>query len=516
MATGSEIVQDGFCGNRPTPQTQGARDCAICFCPMTSEDINVPRLLTCGHTFCTECIRKIYLASTDAYNYRRRMEREILCPHCKTPCLIPDGDASKLPKNYILLDIISEQPRIKVDVERITCNIHNIVKKSYCFNCQELVCPYCQMSHHQGHNCEITIEAIKVFLTDFKQHEERLEAYAQQLKSAKDKFQATLYRLKENKREASHHINLRFTAIIEEASKWKNINIRKLEDITKEREDILEQQIESLDSVIDETEQKLDLARRVTSPQNEEEFFIHHTQIVNDSKVLISKELGLQPLVHEHIEWRVDPINHIIDYLNRIAFVNEDANAAPSAVKSPPQSIEPITDAVASQKPIVNIPASIPTLTLSPYQSPISTPHSYPSSQVQAYPIQQMHPLSQTARSSSAENMLMGRSSGQPKMHVTNPHLTTHNSSFMPVADSSLSPRPRPYPQVQSARDVDSYRNSYYAVRESEENIKPTPHPTGMPPGDLSEGTRSTNMYDRSVPSGHIYENPFCPEEPTI
>ena len=340
MASGREIVPDGVTsGSRPSPQSQaGARDCSICYQPMTSEDLKVPRLLTCGHTFCTECIRSIYTISSDAYSYRRRMEREILCPHCKTPCVIPDGDVSKLPKNYILLEIISEQPKIKIDPERVTCKIHNIVKKSYCFNCQELVCPYCQMTDHQGHNCEITIEAIKVFLTDFKQHEERLEAYAQQLKSAKDKFQATLYRLKENQREASHHINLRFTAIIEEASKWKNINIRKLDDITKEREDILEQQIDSLNDVIDETEKKLELARRITSPQNEEEFFVHHNDIVKDSKVLISKELGLQPLVHEHIEWRVDPINHIIDFLNRIAFVNEDANPAP--LKSPPQSLD--------------------------------------------------------------------------------------------------------------------------------------------------------------------------------
>ena len=350
MANCREIVPDGVTSvSRPPPHTQGARDCSICYQPMTSEDNKVPRLLTCGHTFCTECIKSIYTHSSDAYSYRRRMEREILCPHCKTPCVIPDGDVSKLPKNYILLEIISEQPQIKVDPERITCNIHNIVKKSYCFNCQELVCPYCQMADHQGHNCEITIEAIKVFLTDFKQHEERLEAYAQQLKSAKDKFQATLYRLKENQREASHHINLRFTAIIEEASKWKNINIRKLDDITKEREDILEQQIDSLNDVISETEKKLELAHRITSPQNEEEFFVHHNDIVKDSKVLISKELGLQPLVHEHIEWRVDPINHIIDFLNRIAFVNEDPTPP---LKSPPRSL----DSEASAPPQVQQP----------------------------------------------------------------------------------------------------------------------------------------------------------------
>ena len=335
----------------------GVKECSICYQPMTSEESKTPRLLNCGHTFCTECLQSIYITAADAYGYRSRLEREILCPHCKTPCLVPDGDVLKLPKNYALLEIMSEQPQIKTIPENTLCKTHNIVKKSYCFNCQDLVCPYCQMINHQNHNCQITIEAIKVFLPDFQQNQEQLEAYSHQLKSAKDKFQATLYRLKENQREASHHINVRFSAIIDEAQKWKNINIRKLDDITKEREDILDQQIESLNDVICETDRKVDLAKRITSPQNEEEFFIHHKNIVNETKVLVSKEMGLQPLVHEHIEWRVDPINHIIDLLNRIAFVNEDANAYPPT-KSPPPSLEQPTTEISTQH--ARSPASLP------------------------------------------------------------------------------------------------------------------------------------------------------------
>ena len=491
MASCREIVPDGVTsGNRP--QTQGARDCSICYQPMTSEDIKVPRLLTCGHTFCTECIRNIYTISSDAYSYRRRMEREILCPHCKTPCVIPDGDVTKLPKNYILLEIISEQPKIKIDPERITCNIHNIVKKSYCFNCQELVCPYCQMTDHQGHNCEITIEAIKVFLTDFKQHEERLEAYAQQLKSAKDKFQATLYRLKENQREASHHINLRFTAIIEEASKWKNINIRKLDDITKEREDILEQQIDSLNDVIDETEKKLELARRITSPQNEEEFFIHHNDIVKDSKVLISKELGLQPLVHEHIEWRVDPINHIIDFLNRIAFVNEDANPAP--VKSPPQSLDPTSDAPAPQSHPMHQPLPQNFLSQSspqmPFQSTAANNPSIPS---------RLHSQAGHAYLPIPHTSEGAVSSETPRMAGTNQSKIISKNMYGHIRNQYFEPRSRSLPTVNLEPNVPMYHHPVMGA-----NMAPVP-------SDLAV---TAHQYSHGVPygagAGALYDNiPF-------
>ena len=328
-----DTASDRMTGNKQILQNQtpqGARECSICFNAMTSEDGRIPRLLTCGHTFCTECIKNIFAVSDYASIYRRRAEREILCPHCKAPCMIPNGDVTKLPKNFILLDIISELPslpRIRMNPETIKCDIHNIVKKSYCFNCRELVCPYCQMNNHRDHNCEMTVEAIKAFLPDFKQHQERLEAFSQQLSSAKDRFETTIYRLRENHKEASHHINLRFIAIIDEATKWKNINVRKLEDILKEREDILDQQIHSIDAVIQETKGKLELAQYITSPQNEEQFFVHYQEIGNDTKDITNRELGLHPLVHDHIEWKVDPIKHIIDNMNTIAFVNEEQGA---------------------------------------------------------------------------------------------------------------------------------------------------------------------------------------------
>ena len=344
----SDTAKDRMGGNQQimenkTPQG-GARDCSICCNAMTSEESRIPRLLTCGHTFCTQCIRSIYTTSESSYFYTREMDRGIHCPHCKAPCKIPNGDVTKLPKNYILLDIISEQPslpRIQLNPETIKCNIHNIIKKSYCFNCQKLVCPYCQMSNHPTHNCEITVEAIKAFLPDFKLHQERLESFSQQLTAAKERFETTINRLKDNHKEGSHYINVRFTAITEEATKWKNINIRKLDDILKEREDILDQQVDSISAVIKETNGKLELAKHITSPQNEEQFFMHYKEIGDDTKDIMSRELGLYPLVHDHIEWRVDPINHIMEKMNTIAFVNEEQSAG--------LATDPTADAATSQ-----------------------------------------------------------------------------------------------------------------------------------------------------------------------
>ena len=361
----TDIPSDRMGGNKQT--LQSARDCSICCNAMTSEDSRIPRLLTCGHTFCTQCIRSIYTTSESSYFYTREMDRGIHCPHCKAPCKIPNEDVTKLPKNYILLDIISEQPslpRIQLNPETIECNIHNIIKKSYCFNCQKLVCPYCQMSNHQTHNCEITVEAIKAFLPDFKLHQERLESFSQQLTAAKERFETTINRLKDNHKEGSHNINVRFTAITEEATKWKNINIRKLDDILKEREDILDQQVDSISAVIKETNGKLELAKHITSPQNEEQFFMHYKEIGDDTKDIMSRELGLYPLVHDHIEWRVDPINHIMEKMNTIAFVNEEQSAGLATDPATSQShhvypddstAQPISVSIASEdhKPVI-------------------------------------------------------------------------------------------------------------------------------------------------------------------
>ncbi|ULU04200.1 hypothetical protein L5515_013322 [Caenorhabditis briggsae] len=74
--------------------------CQICEREFTEDDDLIPRILSeCGHTLCTECIRKI--AGTN--------KNTIHCPFDRISTSIPGGDVKKLKKNFTILQMKEEE-----------------------------------------------------------------------------------------------------------------------------------------------------------------------------------------------------------------------------------------------------------------------------------------------------------------------------------------------------------------------------------------------------------------------
>ena len=66
-----------------SPSDPDHTECSVCLESMLTKD---PRLLICGHSFCTPCIKK--LTAKDA----------ILCPKCREETKLPTGGTEELPK----------------------------------------------------------------------------------------------------------------------------------------------------------------------------------------------------------------------------------------------------------------------------------------------------------------------------------------------------------------------------------------------------------------------------------
>ena len=69
-------------------------ECSICFERYNDEN-KCPRLLSCGHSFCSCCLERILRGNT------------IDCPKCRNPVAVPSGVHGLL-KNFALLDIVNE------------------------------------------------------------------------------------------------------------------------------------------------------------------------------------------------------------------------------------------------------------------------------------------------------------------------------------------------------------------------------------------------------------------------
>ena len=68
--------------------------CEICFLTFSSAEQRAPRILPCGHTFCESCLNDMVRTN--------KKKGKINCPSCRLEVAVPEGGASRLPKNFIV------------------------------------------------------------------------------------------------------------------------------------------------------------------------------------------------------------------------------------------------------------------------------------------------------------------------------------------------------------------------------------------------------------------------------
>ena len=101
-----------------------------------------PRILSCLHSYCLQCITKLYVEGTTA----------ITCPTCNQSTTIPDENVCSLPRNIRLTEM-TEQDKILRKVTSTSpppfdsCDENSPI--GHCTECDELFCIKC-WEHHQG------------------------------------------------------------------------------------------------------------------------------------------------------------------------------------------------------------------------------------------------------------------------------------------------------------------------------------------------------------------------------
>ena len=101
-----------------------------------------PRILSCLHSYCLQCITKLHVEGTTS----------ITCPTCNQSTTIPDEDVSSLPRNIRL----SEETKQDKILRKVTstspppcdsCDENSPI--AYCTECDELLCNVCYDAHQR-------------------------------------------------------------------------------------------------------------------------------------------------------------------------------------------------------------------------------------------------------------------------------------------------------------------------------------------------------------------------------
>ncbi|XP_030747580.1 RING finger protein 207-like isoform X2 [Sitophilus oryzae] len=104
-------------------------------CPICHDYFTEPCILSCYHTFCARCLRG------------REQDRRLVCPFCRQPTLLKDGNSLPPPDSLMrqLIDIAnSENPPC------CNCDKRDRANMYYCNTCGQALCSHCRDTTHRA------------------------------------------------------------------------------------------------------------------------------------------------------------------------------------------------------------------------------------------------------------------------------------------------------------------------------------------------------------------------------
>ncbi|XP_071501694.1 tripartite motif-containing protein 2-like [Diadema antillarum] len=107
-------------------------------CPICLTLFNQPKSLACSHTFCKDCLQRIFQTQPS--------QQTITCPVCRKGTPVPSGVVSKLQTNVPLRSLVDE-----VKIKSPTCTVCEMDGKSLavscCQDCGKFMCKSCDSKH---------------------------------------------------------------------------------------------------------------------------------------------------------------------------------------------------------------------------------------------------------------------------------------------------------------------------------------------------------------------------------
>ena len=113
--------------------------CVCQYCNNTYQD---PRILSCLHSYCVQCITKLHVENTTS----------VICPTCNHSTSVPDGGVTSLSRNIRL----SEETKQDTVLSKVTssspppcdsCDDNSPI--AYCTECDKLLCKECWSAHQK-------------------------------------------------------------------------------------------------------------------------------------------------------------------------------------------------------------------------------------------------------------------------------------------------------------------------------------------------------------------------------
>lgn len=110
-------------------------------CPICYQLFRNPKFLPCHHSYCDECLVKMQVQS------------KIVCPECRAEAAVPVGGVKKLPSNFLIARLVDElilKQKVEGDDKAKCDDCGDEPVVSYCLDCDLFRCHMCSEVHKKN------------------------------------------------------------------------------------------------------------------------------------------------------------------------------------------------------------------------------------------------------------------------------------------------------------------------------------------------------------------------------
>lgn len=350
-----------------------ANECSIC-CERFDDQMRCPRLLSCGHSFCSKCLEKLL------------NEKAINCPTCRNAMSVPSGVVG-LPKNFSLLNILLTLPQREDEEEGSpicdTCDDHQHPATSFCLDCKEkmckdaarwhvrhkafrdhrvvsleelntnpklaavpvfcwehndqfrffdedcghVVCRDCVTLKHNGHKCLSLAEAASKYRQEMEALVTKASSQAEEIKGAEAKVEGVSLELKQAYEKEAALIQGTFREFVAAVTALEHLLMTELDNIYKTKSFTLTEQRDRLRVFQACLESAVQRANTAIQSPGKTELLVARSDIVSTLGALERQPPDLAPQGNSKLKFSFD-LEQLLDLLNKVAFVTDSTGCA--------------------------------------------------------------------------------------------------------------------------------------------------------------------------------------------
>lgn len=154
-------------------------------CPICTDKFKAPKILQCGHTFCQECLLKVFQNTSNPR-----------CPVCNSKVAKQSQSAEALPTNFAMKALVEDiRPFDRESISRSfgECPTHSEACDLYCRTCERQLCKQCVSDNHGAPDHDTSpVRAVVLQQTEImKNIASELRESAQKLKGIEEKITAS-------------------------------------------------------------------------------------------------------------------------------------------------------------------------------------------------------------------------------------------------------------------------------------------------------------------------------------